>query len=213
MDTNRIDRGIGILHFAVPAGSAPADTMLLRAAPSSRATVVGVFLYEDVRRGNAWRYGVAATRRLTPNVLEYAYEESGLPLDSLVADARWGRAILGFDEAGMPYGGWVRLDSTRVRYLLWSKVLAGNGIFFLPEVSPQFFDAPEGRPASLKLEAHSNYIMHPLKVRGPWLRVRVAQPADMCRGPEDGQVTNTIAWIRYLTPRGRPRVWYYTRGC
>jgi len=213
MDTGRVDRGTGIVHFAVPTGSAPADTILLRATPSLRAKVVGAFLYDEVQRGDAWRYGVLAPRRLAPNVVEYGYEESGVPLDSLIAQEGWGRVILGFDDGGMPYRGWVQIDPARVRYLLWSKVLAGNRIFFLPDIPPRFFDAPEGRPVSLTLGAQSDYIMHPLEAQGSWLRVRVAQPSDMCGGPDEGQVRNTVAWIQYLTPRGRPRVWYYSRGC
>jgi hypothetical protein len=188
--------------------------MLLRAAPSTRAAIVGAFLYHEVRRGNAWRYGVAAPKRLSPNVVEYGYEESGVPLDTLVAGKGWGRAILGFDDGGVPYRGWVRLDSTRVRHLLWKNVLAGNRVFFLPDASARFYDVPGGKPVPLKVKLdHTDYIMHPIEVRGSWLRVRVAQPADICGGPDSGRVSSSLAWVQYLTARGRPRVWYHTRGC
>jgi hypothetical protein len=216
-DTGRIDRGIGIAFFANPPGHGTplADTMLVRARPTSLARITGAFLYQETRRGIAWRYGAAAPRRLRPNVVEYGYEEAGVPIDSLTAGGKWARVILGFDTEDRSYLGWVALDSARVRHLLWKRVLAGNRVFFLPHEPPRFFDQPGGKEVPFGVEPGDNgdYIMHPLEARGPWLRVRVAQPADICGGPDDGQVRNTIAWIRYLTATGRPLVWYYTRGC
>ena len=53
------------------------------------------------------------------------------------------------------------------------------------------------------------YSMEPLAVRGSWMEVRLVQ--GMCgEMPPD---TLGQAWIRYLDPRGRPLVWYHTRGC
>jgi hypothetical protein len=37
-------------------------------------------------------------------------------------------------------------------------------------------------------------------------------PSDAC-GEEPGAVRDTVAWVRTVDDRGRPRVWYYTRGC
>jgi hypothetical protein len=209
----RIDRGVGIAYFATGAGMGIlGDTMLVRARPTLTAKITGAFLYEELKRGIAWRYGVAAPRRLHPNVVEHGYEESGVPLDSLTAERSWGRVILGFDAEDVPYRGWIVIDSTRVRHLLWAKVLAGNRVFFLKDSDTRFFDRPGGQelPLRVRVGDNSDYIMHPLEARGPWLRVRVAQPPDIC-----GEVSarNTVGWIRYLTPAGRPLVWYYTRGC
>ena len=163
----------------------------------------------------SWSYSVGAPARLRPNVLEFAYEEAGIPLDSLAAASSWARVILGFDKAGHPYPGWMSLDSARVKYLLWRKVLAGNDVFFLPDETPRFHAGPGGAelPVSVKTGANVDYILHPLEVRGSWLRVRVAQPADICVGPDAPKSQTAEAWIRYLRPDGRPRVWYYTRGC
>jgi hypothetical protein len=212
-----LDRGTGIAFLANQPGygTVEAETVLVRARPTSSAEITGAFLYQEMRKGIAWRYGVAAPRRLRPNVLEYGYEMSGVPIDRLTPGERWARVILGFDMKDQPYLGWVALDSTRVRYLLWKKVLAGNPVFFLPEEPPRFHDQPGGKevPLGTRLGDNRDYIMHPLETQGPWLRVRVAQPADICGGPDHGRVRNTVAWIRYLTPTGRPKVWFYTRGC
>jgi hypothetical protein len=116
-DSGRIDRGIGIAYLAKSPGrpEVMADTVWLRAYPDSAAKVVGAFLYEHTRVGIAWRNGVASTKRLRPNVLEFAYEEAGVPIDSLAAGNGWARMILGFDRHDAPYRGWAALDSTRLK--------------------------------------------------------------------------------------------------
>ena len=211
------DRGIGIVYFSGGAGygRVEADTLLIRAQPDSGSAVVGAFLYTEHEKGISWSYSVGAPVPLRPNVLEFGYEESGIPLDSVTAAGSWGRVILGFDDNGTAYRGWMSLDSSRVKYLLWRKVLAGNDVFFLPGQPPRFYAKPGGGELPLSVETGSNadYILHPLEIRGPWMRVRVAQPADMCVGPDAAKSRTAEAWIRYLRADGRPLVWYYTRGC
>jgi hypothetical protein len=211
------DRGIGIVYFSGGAGygRVNADTLLVRSHPDPGTAVVGAFLYTEHQKGMSWSYSVGAPVRLRPNVLEFAYEEAGIPLDSLAAASSWGRVILGFDKAGDPYRGWMSLDSARVKYLLWRKVLAGNEVFFLPGETPRFYAKAGGAelPISVKTGANNDYILHPLEVRGSWLRVRVAQPADICVGPDAPKSQTAEGWIRYLRADGRPLVWYYTRGC
>lgn len=43
------------------------------------------------------------------------------------------------------------------------------------------------------------------------MRVRPVAPSDYCDDPE--QPRTAELWVRYLDHTGRPRVWYYTRGC
>jgi hypothetical protein len=211
------DPGIGIVYFSGGAGygRVNADTLFVRAQPDPGSAVVGAFLYTEHEKGRSWSYSVGAPVRLRPNVLEFAYEEAGIPLDSVTAASSWGRVILGFDEKGAAYRGWMSLDSARVKYLLWRKVLAGNDLFFLPGEAPRLYADPGGEELPLAVTTGSNadYILHPLEVRGPWLRVRVAQPADICVGPDAPKSRTAEAWIRYLRADGRPLVWYYTRGC
>jgi hypothetical protein len=210
------DPGIGIVYFSRGAGygRVNADTLLVRSHPDPASAVVGAFLYTEHQKGISWSYSVGAPVRLRPNVLEFAYEESGIPLDSLAAASSWGRVILGFHKDGAPYRGWMSLDSTRMKYLLWRKVLAGNRVFFLQGQSPRFYAKPGGAelPLSVKTGSNADYILHPLEVRGDWLRVRVAEPADIC-GSDAAKSRTAEGWIRYLRTDGRPLVWYYTRGC
>jgi hypothetical protein len=57
-----------------------------------------------------------------------------------------------------------------------------------------------------------DYIMKPLQVRDRWLQVELLTPSPMCVFPEP-EVTPDTVWIQYLGTDGRPRVFYYTRGC
>ena len=211
------DRGIGIAHLTAGPGTGTArrDTILLRARPDPGATVIGAFLYTETQPGKAWRYSVVAPVRLEPNVLEFAYEEAGVPLDSLTADTSWGRALLGFDAGGVPHRGWVPLDAARVSYRLWARELREHTLFFLAEHGGRVFDRPGGRSlvAIRPAEANGDYVLHPLDTRGTWLQVRLARPADTCVGPEAAPPDTIVGWTPYLDARGRPLVWYYTRGC
>lgn len=210
-----IDRGIGIAYLANAPGGILGDTVLVRAEPDSGAGVIGAFLYHETPRVS--NFGVAAVKRLRPNVLEFRYEFAGIPIDSLATGGGWARVILGFDSQNAAYRGWVSIDSTHLKYLLWKKeLLRRDAIFFLPDQEPRFFLEPGGKELSLGIRKgweNLDYIMHPMKARGPWLKVRVAQPPDICIRPDEIRSRMTVAWVRYLTPRGRPRVWYGTRGC
>jgi hypothetical protein len=212
-----LDYGIGITFFATGPGSltVPADTALVHARADRRAPVTGAFLYKETMRGRAYEYAVSARRRLEPNVLEFEYEEAGIPLDSLNADTSWARVILGFDASGAPHRGWVRLDSTHLKHKLWTTELPGRSLFFVDGSTRQLLHAPNGRPIAPPLDsvAAADYILHPLETKGSWMRVRLAVPADICVGPDEPAPTSSVGWIRYLDPKGRPLVWYYSRGC
>jgi hypothetical protein len=82
----------------------------------------------------------------------------------------------------------------------------------------RFFEAPDGPAASFALNP-DDYILWPLELRGDWLRVRAATPSDYCAAPPPPGVPAAPAsrqdtlWIRWRAETGRPRVWFYTRGC
>lgn len=213
-ESGRIDRGIGIAYLVrAPSWGILDDTALVRARPDSAARVVGAFLFHQRVGGSVYHYGVAAAERLRPNVFEYGYEVMGVAIDSLTARGTWARVILGFDRRDAPYRGWVSLDSTHVSYLLWKKELARRDVYFILDHEPRFFLRPGGSELDLGIRKGQSHVMHPIEARGPWLKVRVAQPADICVLPHEVNSKITDAWIRYLTPEGRPRVWYGTRGC
>ncbi len=201
------DRGIGVVHLAAAPGTGTArlDTILLRARPDTATVVIGAFLYTETQKGGAWRYSIAAPIRIEPNVLEFAYEEAGVPLDSLTADASWGRALLGFDAGGTPYRGWVRLDPVRVNYRLWGRELPGHSLFFLSEQGARVLDRPGGRVVAdiLPAEAFGDYSLHPVKARGAWLQVRLARPADT-GGPRRRRRTRLLAGFATWITAGAP---------
>ena len=212
-----VDRGIGVAHLVVGpgTGTARSDTILLRFRPDTAAAAIGAFLYTETQPGRAWRYSVAAPVRIEPNVLEFGYEEAGVPLDSLTADASWGRALLGFEASGAPYRGWVRLDLVRVNYRLWARELLQHSLLFLQGRGGRVFVRPGGRALAAvgPGDAYGDYILHPLEPSGEWLRVRLARPSDICVDADAEAPDTIVGWIRYLGDGGRPLVWYHTRGC
>lgn len=203
------DPGVGVVAFAWPDRASWADTLPLYRHPGD-ARAVGAFVFaSDSARG--WIYGVAWLDTLSTNLLEYGYEEVGLPFDSLSPDSTWARVIPGFNLGGMPARAWVALRPGVPTLVRWAERLTEHDLFFRDGVAPALFDAPDGAPVPFPPVTAGNYILHPLEARGPWLRVRVVTPSDMCDDPE--RPTEAKAWIRYLDDAGRPLVWYHTRGC
>ena len=210
-----LDYGIGIMAFADSPGNGPVgrrDTIVAYEKPQQSAQVLGYFLYHEKKHN--YTYAVAGRSKMQPNILEFAYEECGVPFDSILEDNEWARAVLGFGNTGGTIAGWVRLDPARVRYRRWIDELPKHPLFFRSGVTPEFFDSEDGKILEWEVSAKPpfNYIMHPVAVKPPWMLVRVARPADICVGNEVRSDTLN-AWIRLLRQNGRPLVWYYTRGC
>jgi hypothetical protein len=86
-------------------------------------------------------------------------------------------------------------------------------LFWLEGEAPALAETPGGAvtPFPVPVGPDDDYIMWAEEARGEWLRVRVVSPADYCAEPGSPGVWR--GWIRYLREDGRPRVWYYTRGC
>jgi hypothetical protein len=115
-----------------------------------------------------------------------------------------------------PLAGWVRNDTTQVSHFLWSDRLSESPLFFLDPDSIAFHASPEGPTVALELVPADDldrfdYIMHALETRGAWMKAEVVSPSDYCFDPPAPR--RDTVWIRYLDGGGRPRVWYFTRGC
>jgi hypothetical protein len=93
-----------------------------------------------------------------------------------------------------------------VSYKRWTQELPGHSLFFERGSLQALLDAPGGRPIAPPLDADAarDYILHPLETKGPWMRVRLAVPSDMCGGPDAPSSGSWVGWIRYLDTRGRP---------
>jgi hypothetical protein len=86
--------------------------------------------------------------------------------------------------------------------------------WFVVSLRHAFFATPDsGMSVDRPRGGDDEYAMHPEEVRGSWMRVRLVVPSDNCVDPDSVPRQTRRAWIRYLDDRGRPNVWYYTRGC
>ena len=215
-----VDRGTGIVHLArfpgIETGGHRADTIPVHAEPRGDSAVIARFILRT--DSMTWGFDLESAPPVESNLLEYGYEELGLPADSAPRADGWVRVVHGFGADSTPRTGWVRLVADDVAYQAWSDILPENVLFFLSDADIRFRDAPDGRTVALPLHAEGSgadrrldYILHPLEARGDWLRVRAVTPSDYCFDPPSPR--DTTVWIRYLDERGRPRVWYHTRGC
>lgn len=218
------DRGTGIVFLAGGGvGTAPReDTLLFHARPAADAPPVAAVIVTYGADGG-WRHDVAAPRPVAPRLLEYGYEEAGVPTDSADATGRWVRGVLGLDSAGAPVRGWAELRDGRTGQLRWAEHLVGQPVFLLRPSAEAFRQAPDGPvlpvpvpsagTGALAMGTEIDVAIHPIERRGDWLHVRLVAPSDLCVPGDEWPRHETRAWIRYLDERGRPLVWYYTRGC
>lgn len=213
-DLVRRDFGRGIVHLsASPGERVPrSDTVRIHRSPERTSEVRARFVF-DQPDAYGYSYQLLGTQPgLVSNVLEFAYEESGLPVDSLPPGG-WLRVVYAVDPEGEPQRGWVEFDPERLSYRSWRDHLPQHYLYFLSPESSQFHSSPEGERLALPLgPLPGDYEMIPVGVEGEWMQVRVRSPSDCTREPGQ-ESTEQLAWIRYLQPDGRPRVWYYARGC
>jgi hypothetical protein len=213
------DLGIGVFHFSWHEDrprDASADTIRVRREPLPSSPVIARFIYTFgavAAPETAWAWAVeSAEDGLVSNEIEFGYEENGLPIDSIAGD--WLRVIYAMTDAGDPRIGWTqRRQDTGVR--LWREFLQDHNLFFLDDEKAAFHSSPGGARVPLQLADGANglpdYTMHPEEVAGPWMRVRLVTPSDFCSDPV--QPKRDTVWIRFLDERGRPTVFYHSRGC
>lgn len=225
-----LDYGVGVVAFAASAmegmaegeGAAAdfprADTMLVFQAPAAGAPIVARFIMQWPE-AFSWAYALEAEEAgVEGNALEFDYEELGLPVDSLAPGGDWVRVTYGFTAAAPRYG-WVRREEGRTRLILWERELieGGRHLFHLgPAEEMALYDRPGGERVRVEITTAEGSIpdhrLEPLEVVGRWMKVRVVTPDNSCQFDE-GPTREEIVWIEYLDERGRPRVWYYARGC
>ncbi len=213
------DLGIGVFHFAWHEDrprDASADTIRVRREPTPSSPVVARFIYTFGATASpdaAWTWAVESNESgLASNEVEFDYEENGLPVDSIAGD--WVRVIYAITPAGQPRKGWARRrQDTNVR--LWREYLGGRNLFFLDAATASFHSSRDGPSVRLELArgraGRPDYTMYPDEVSGRWMRVRVVTPSDQCIDPTNPK--RDSVWIRYIDERGRPLVFYHSRGC
>lgn len=210
------DVGVGFVRIPPspdgPPGSAPSDTIVIRSGARPAAAPVALAWHREYRL-----LIETAEEGLEDGALEVGYEERALPVMEVEGDGGWLLVSYAFDDGGGMHTGWVDSTDPRLEYVPWSGWLERQGVlFFVAPDSIAFFDGPDGEPIDLALlpgagSRRFDYGLYPLRTDGEWMEVRVASPSDYCGA--DAPAVDAQAWIRYLDPQGRPRVWYFTRGC
>jgi beta-lactamase class D len=196
------DLGVGVVGFARPV----ADTLRIRAEPDASAPVL-----TELRRPHDGPYQLAA-RDVAPHLVEYAYEVSGLPFDSVAG--HWARVVYGYrlDEALLR--GWIHLSDPRVFHAPWSELLLRKSVTFrlgAPAELHASFGGPRlEEPGLAPYLAGMDYDLDPVRAEGSWLLVRMRAPS-ACSAEQ--AAIETTAWVRHLTADGRPLVAPSTRGC
>ena len=213
--TDPTDLGVGVVFLRRAedkSGTIGTDTLIIRSAPNAGSPPVGALLFV-VSANGVTSYQLTAADSLTPNLVEYDYEESGIPFDSTDATGHWLHALLGSTGDGTMRTGWVDTTRTGIGTVRWTEQLRDRPIFFPKPDRAAFFVTPDSAtPVAAPRGGDDAYAMHPVEVRGPWMRVRVVTPSDNCE-PDPAPGRTRELWIRYLDDRARPNVWYYARGC
>lgn len=212
------DRGIGIVDFTVlPDSAHVADTVVFHASPrASKSAAPTARWIRTSDHGNELRHRLVGPPLLEPNFLEYGYELVGIPYDSVSADGRWARVLLGVDSAGTMVRGWTQLNAEHVVSFAWSELIEEKGVVYpLDPVRAEFAGVPGGspQPALGTQYRAGEQLLEILERQGAWLKVRFISADQVCGELPPDEGTFTIAWIRFLAADGRPLVWYFTRGC
>jgi hypothetical protein len=210
-DFLRHDLGAGVLFLPEPpdARVPRSDTVAIHAAPDAAAPVKARFVF-DQPGPHGWSYQLwSGEAGLSSNVVEFAYEVSGIPFDSVAAGG-WTRVVYGRGAPEGPRTGWVEPRAGTVENRLWRDVLPERSLHFLSPEMVAFHAAPDGPTHAFALD--DGYELGPQRVDGDWMEVRVTSPS-ACAAAAGQEVREHTAWIRFVDPDGRPRVWYHARGC
>lgn len=214
------DKGIGLIFFSEHSpfsDSLQSDSLIIYQYPEATSQEVASFALIIDKKNRGYRYHIHSKRPLfSENLCEYDYEVLGLPIDTINESTQWFRVVYGFSDHNRPMKGWVKYQKPHCDFFLWATRLPKKVLYFEPEPKqPEFFDNPNGKQVQMKLYRLANpdsrrfsYSLHPLEVRGSWMKVRVVSPSTMAQLPD---LNSPTVWIRYLDKKGRPLVYYYAR--
>ena len=203
------DFGVGVVRYAAMYRYEAED--VIRRSPSPTADTIAVL------RRDSLCFTPTDCVRSYGRMIEFDYEVPGWAILGFTDDSAWARVSLAPTDSAGPTG-WVSLRDDSVRALRWSRILPTKQLFFMRPGDLAFYSAPTdsarlARDVARKAASEDfDYIMRPLEARGVWLKVELLTPSPGCGRPPPLVVSDTV-WIQYLTPEGRPRVFYYTRGC
>ena len=215
--TSPTDLGHGVLYpgpsFYESASVPRADTIYFHASPDTSSSVVGAIALAMETSGALVSQAVWVPEALTGNNVEISAEDVGTPFDSVDVSGRWHRAILGFTSLEQPWYGWTLLGDSVLKRMVWKEKFAETVIWFL-DADANFHSTPDGPVVTTLRALQENGVdVSGEEVRGQWLRVKVEHPGEMCEGDLPPNRRADHYWVRAFDANGRPRVFFYTRGC
>ncbi|MDH5760348.1 MAG: hypothetical protein OEZ65_12230 [Gemmatimonadota bacterium] len=215
--------GVGHLHYSYENQAVelpPAATNWLRWVVLPISSTAGSPPTVWIVDGWVLREGAAPRPWGQEALVETGYEEVSL----VVLDARadgWLR--IRYDVgAGSEGTGWtpscaLSAGSAVLTFSRWSEWLVNeqiNGrispLFFRSGIPGPLYRGPSAGDQRLE-DIDPDYILYPVEVRGDWMRVKVAEPADYCELDVMSNIRE--GWVRWYRPESGPAVWYFTRGC
>jgi len=214
-------KGIGVVFFSINGGKTDSTTIYKQPKETSNklATYRIIFAADEM----GYQYSVTNPKyKAIAGQVEYGYEISGMPIDSIDETKSWVQVTIVFQELNIISKGWIKVKNSNMDYLEWKNILPKRSVLFFDPFpkSIEFYDSMEGKLVHFNLEHYNdystgqrryNYVLHPLEAKGVWMKVKVVTPSDFCDQPKAPR--SKILWIKYLDEKGKPLIFYPTRGC
>jgi len=216
------DREYGIGIASMPESwqySSSTDTLTIRARPSRRSKPVatlsgGALTFPELR----------TTVRSFERTLEFSYEHGGFPILAYSPDSAWVLVTLDCHDTTNSQVGWILRKTPKLTVQSWLEILSqGHPCFFLRSSWMAFYRAPDRKhrveSSHLFYDSIGRYILYPKQIKGRWMQVELETPPVFCSTEEEVmqqykvKPRRALLWIEFLDSRGRPRIFYYTRGC
>ena len=218
LDSN-VHLGIGHLRGQLAPGS-PADADWLRLVEVPVYTDPGGELSGWIAEG--WWVPAADPARAAPitteTMVETGYEVASWIVDE-AREAGWVRFRFAPGPDGMGWASTCHLSASDppIAYETW------EAKFSAERAGPLFFRSRErhalragpgtGYRRSFWLPGYEATELHPLEIRGDWMRVRVHSPPIYCADPPPTRGIAEEGWIRWRDDVQGPWIWWFTRGC
>jgi hypothetical protein len=214
------DYGIGIVCLAEHgpnSGHLQTDSIPIFKQPIATSNTLATFLQIVTDLRGSYKYFMSSSNTTDDgNLVEFDYEEEGIPFDSVNSTQTWARVI--YSDVTTRVKGWVQVQAPHTKAFFWRDRLTHASLYFLPSAfPPAFYDKPGGSELVFDIARSSgtapgdDYIMHAVQADGQWLQVLIVSPSDLCSRPEKPR--KKLVWIKYLDETGRPLVFYFARGC
>ena len=168
---------------------------------------------------NPLSFEVQSELVIETNLLEFEYEVWGLPIIQI--NNNKAKLLIGKDKYSKSVYGWLNLKQNNIDYYLWNNFLLKKDLFIIDNKNIKFYNKPNGKIVLFKIykkenklsnEQELNYILHPLEIKGIWMKVLLVTPSNYCN-EKTKNTRETIVWIKYINNDGKLNVWYYPRGC